>query len=131
MLIPVAIPIIKIVICSTYFPPNAHSVQSAFRVLSLFRHSLANSLSQHCCPHRGQVVSFQSLCFGSGIFFFMLMVSVPPLSPLYLGLIISFSTFFLLLRSILFDAVICRIRQIKISHFQPCYNGNNFFLLLL
>ena len=35
------------------------------------------------------------------------------------------------LRSILFDAVICRIRQIKISHFQPCYNGNNFFLLLL
>lgn len=36
-----------------------------------------------------------------------------------------------MLRSILFDAVICRIRQIKISHFQPCYNGNNFFLLLL
>lgn len=56
-------------------------------------------LHQYCCPHRGQVVSFQSLCFGSGIFFFMLMVSVPPLSPLYLGLIISSSTSFSLLFS--------------------------------
>ena len=32
-----------------------------------------------------------------------------------------------MLQRILFDAIICRIRKIKTSHFQPCYNGNNFF----
>ena len=84
-------------------------------------------------PHQQQYLQdqgFSSLYFLPGIAAFDSTIR-------FLSLLLSILMFLLtkkaftdslrLLRSILFDTVICRIRKIKISHFQPCYNGNNFF----
>ena len=65
---------------------NAHSVHipivpCAFTILN-------SGVSQHSLPHLGQVVRFHP-CFPSGMFFFIGMQAIPPLSSFFLGQIFT------------------------------------------